>query len=99
MRLMTTPRTQETPHTIRFRLLSELCLRLGWHGCGSSLCHPTKGGAVLYVQHRLQREERLCVCAVEQKDGWCFTWSGSEWASAADLDTVARRIATQAWSR
>lgn len=90
---MTTTRTQhDDTNSIRFRLLADLSHELGLHGCSSHLVNPALGGAVLYVDRRDRRQDRLGVGAVEHRPGWVYAWDG-RWYSARDLGRIAEQIA------
>jgi hypothetical protein len=84
---------EETPHQHRFRLLADLCLKLGEYGCSTCLVHPPVGGPVLYVNHRDRSRGKLGVAAIEHGPGtWAYAWDG-QWRPAQDTARIAQLIA------
>lgn len=89
----TTP-TMAAVNAVRFRLLSDLCLKLGGFGCSTCLITPALGGTVLYVNHGDHPHDRLGIAAVEHGTGWAYSWSGL-WAPTHMLDQIAPHIARE----
>ncbi|ROO87364.1 hypothetical protein EDD29_4966 [Actinocorallia herbida] len=90
---MTMPRADSVPSKVtRFLLLSELCRRLGEHGCTSYLVNPASGGAVLRVSVAGAGGGWLAVAAVERPEGWAYAWAG-RWGPAQQCERIARHLA------